>query len=83
VFVPDAEGVVHAYNADSGQEVWSHNNGMGHNAGIISYMAGGKQYIAVPAGWGSLVSDEYVALYGEPFKSMAKNTGALVVFALK
>src|SRR5229473_3712196 len=83
VFVPDAEGVVHAYNADSGKELWSHNNGMGHNAGIISYMAGGKQYIAVPAGWGSLVADEFVALYGEPFKSMAKNTGALVVFALK
>jgi outer membrane protein assembly factor BamB len=83
VFVPDAEGVVHAYNAESGQELWSHNNGMGHNAGIISYMAGGKQYIAVPAGWGSLVSDEYIALYGEPFKSMSKNTGALVVFALK
>jgi PQQ-dependent dehydrogenase (methanol/ethanol family) len=83
VFVPDAEGVVHAYNAESGQELWSRNNGMGHNAGIISYMAGGKQYIAVPAGWGSLVSDEYIALYGEPFKSMSKNTGALVVFALK
>ena len=83
VFVPDAEGVVHAYSADSGKELWSHNNGIGHNAGIISYMAGGKQYIAIPAGWGSLVSDEYVALYGEPFKSMAKNTGALVVFALK
>ena len=83
VFVPDAEGVVHAYDAGSGKELWSHNNGMGHNAGIISYMAGGKQYIAIPAGWGSLVSDEYVALYGEPFKSMAKNTGALIVFALK
>ena len=83
VFVPDAEGVVHAYSADSGKELWSHNNGMGHNAGIISYMAGGKQYIAIPAGWGSLVADEFVALYGEPFKSMAKNTGALVVFALK
>jgi PQQ-dependent dehydrogenase (methanol/ethanol family) len=83
VFVPDAEGVVHAYNAENGQELWTHNNGMGHNAGIISYMAGGKQYIAMPAGWGSLVSDEYIALYGEPFKSMAKNTGALVVFALK
>jgi alcohol dehydrogenase (cytochrome c) len=83
VFVPDAEGVVHAYNAENGQELWTHNNGMGHNAGIISYMAGGKQYVAMPAGWGSLVSDEYIALYGEPFKSMAKNTGALVVFALK
>src|SRR6202165_5428478 len=70
VFVPDAEGVVHAYNAESGQELWSHNNGMGHNAGIISYMAGGKPYIAVPAGWGSLVSDQYIAVSGEPFKSM-------------
>jgi PQQ-dependent dehydrogenase (methanol/ethanol family) len=83
VFVPDAEGAVHAYNADTGEELWSRNNGMGHNAGIISYMAGGKQYIAVPAGWGSLVADEFVALYGEPFKSMSKNTGALVVFALR
>jgi glucose dehydrogenase len=83
VFVPDSEGIVHAYNADTGEELWSRNNGMGHNAGIISYMAGGKQYIAVPAGWGSLVADEFVALYGEPFKSMPKNTGALVVFALR
>jgi hypothetical protein len=56
---------------------------MGHNAGIISYMAGGKQYVAVPAGWGSLVGDEFAALFGEPFKSMPKNTGALVVFALR
>jgi PQQ-dependent dehydrogenase (methanol/ethanol family) len=83
VFVPDSEGVVHAYDAETGKEVWSRNNGMGHNAGIISYMAGGKQYIAVPAGWGSLVADEFIALYGEPFKSMPKNTGALVVFALR
>ena len=83
VFVPDSEGVVHAYNADTGEELWSRNNGIGHNGGIISYMAGGKQYIAVPAGWGSLVGDEFVALYGEPFKSMSKNTGALVVFALR
>ena len=43
---------------------------------------GGKQYIAVPAGWGSLVADDYAALYGEPFKTMSKNTGALIVFAL-
>ena len=83
VFVPDSEGVVHAYDAESGKEVWSRNNGMGHNAGIISYMAGGKQYIAVPAGWGSLVADEFVALYGEPFKSMSKNTGAMIVYTLR
>ena len=52
-------GVVHAYNADTGEELWSHNNGIGHNGGIISYRAGGKQYIAVTTGWGSLVADEY------------------------
>src|SRR4030081_4048707 len=68
VFVPDSEGVVHAYNAETGQELWSRNNGTGHNAGIISYMAGGKQYIAIPAGWGRLVGREVVALYGGPHK---------------
>ncbi len=45
--------------------------------------AGGKQYIAVPAGWDSMVADEYQALFGEPNKSMPKDAGALVVFTLK
>lgn len=31
---------------------------------------------------GSLVGDEYAALFGEPYKSMPKDSGALVVFAL-
>jgi len=51
VFVPDARGVLRAYNAETGQELWSHYNGVGHNGGIISYSAGAKQYIALPAGW--------------------------------
>jgi len=83
VFVPDARGVLRAYNAETGQELWSHNNGVGHNGGIISYSAGGKQYIAVPAGWGGMVADEFPALFGEPYKSMPKDAGALVVFTLK
>src|SRR6267154_2575146 len=83
VFVPDARGVLRAYDAETGKELWSHNNGVGHNGGIISYSAGGKQYIAVPAGWGGMVADEYPALFGEPYKSMPKDAGALVVFTLK
>jgi PQQ-dependent dehydrogenase (methanol/ethanol family) len=83
LFVPDARGVLHAYNAETGQELWSHNNGLGHVGGIISYSAGGKQYVAVPAGWGSLVGDEYAALWGEPYKSMPKDAGAMIVFSLK
>jgi PQQ-dependent dehydrogenase (methanol/ethanol family) len=82
VFVPDARGVLHAYNAETGQELWSHYNGVGHNGGIISYRAGGKQYIAVTAGIGGMVSDEYPALFGEPYKSMPKDAGALLVFAV-
>src|SRR6266700_818529 len=83
VFVPDSRGVLRAYNAETGQELWSHFNGVGHNGGIITYSAGGKQYIAVPAGWGGMVADEFPALFGEPFTSMPKDAGALVVFTLK
>jgi alcohol dehydrogenase (cytochrome c) len=82
LFVPDARGYLKAYNAATGKEVWKHNNGVGHNGGIISYTAKGKQFIAVETGWGSLVGDEYGPLFGEPFKSMPKDSGALVVFGL-
>jgi len=82
VFVPDARGVLHAYDSRDGRELWSQNNGVGHNGGIISYSAGGKQYVAVMTGWGSLVGDEYPALFGEPYPSMPKDSGALVVFTL-
>jgi alcohol dehydrogenase (cytochrome c) len=83
LFVPDPSGILHAYDATTGQELWSHNDGVGHAGGIISYSAGGKQYIAVEAGWGTLVGDEFGALFGEPYKTMPKDTGALVVYALK
>jgi alcohol dehydrogenase (cytochrome c) len=83
VFVPDADGYTHAYNAETGQELWSHNDGLGHVGGIMSYSSGGKQYVAVTTGWGSLVGDDYGPTFGEPFKSMPKDAGALVVYALK
>jgi alcohol dehydrogenase (cytochrome c) len=83
VFVPDATGIVHAYDARDGKELWSHNDGLGHVGGIISYAAGGKQYVAVATGWGSLVGDDYAGVFGEPFKSMPKDAGALIVYSLK
>jgi PQQ-dependent dehydrogenase (methanol/ethanol family) len=83
LFVPDARGVLHAYDAQSGKELWSHNNGLGHNGGIMSYAAGGKQYVAVVTGWGGMVTDDYPGFFGEPYVSMPKDSGALVVFALQ
>ena len=82
VFVPDARGYLRALDARTGKELWSHNNGQGHNGGIISYMAKGKQYIAVATGWGGLAGDDYKTLYGEPFVSMPTDQGVLVVFGL-
>lgn len=82
LFVPDSRGVVHAYDARNGGELWNHRNGLGHQGGIMSYSANGKQYIAVVAGFGGMVSDDFAPTFGEPYKSMPRDDGVLVVFAL-
>jgi alcohol dehydrogenase (cytochrome c) len=83
VFVPDSRGTVHAYNATTGAELWSHGDGLGHQGGIISYAAGGKQYVAVVAGFGGMASDDFAPTFGEPYKSMPRDEGILVVYSLK
>jgi alcohol dehydrogenase (cytochrome c) len=83
LFVPDSRGILHAYNASTGAELWNHSDGLGHQGGIMSYSAGGKQYIAVVAGFGGMVSDDFAPTFGEPYKSMPRDDGILVVYALK
>lgn len=82
LFVPEADGYLSAVDAANGKVLWRHNNGQGHNGGIITYSAKGKQYVAVVTGWGSLVGDAYAELWGEPWVSMPKDSGVLKVFAL-
>lgn len=82
LFVPEADGTLAAFDAANGKRLWQHNDGQGHDGGIITYTAKGKQYVAVMTGWGSLVSDGYGDLWGEPWKSMPKDSGVLKVFAL-
>jgi len=83
VFVPDSRGVVHAYDAESGTELWNHANGTGHQGGIVSYSVGGKQYIAMTAGFGGMLSDDFAATFGGVYKSMPRDDGALIVYSLK
>ena len=83
LFVPEADGTLAAYDASNGKKLWTHNNGQGMEGGIISYLANGKQYVAVMTGWGSLVGDGYGDWWGEPWKSMPKDSGVLKVFALQ
>ena len=78
-----ARGTVHAYDADSGTELWNHGDGTGHQGGIISYAVNGKQYIAVVAGFGGMASDDYAPTFGGVYKSMPRDDGALVVYSLK
>jgi hypothetical protein len=64
-----------AYDTRTGKELWSHNNGQGHNGGIISYKAKGKQYVAVMTGWGGLAGDDYGSFFGGTFAQMPKGFG--------
>ena len=82
LFVPGADGMLDALDTKTGKKLWSHNDGIGHDGGIITYMADGKQYIAVTTGWGSHVSGNFKPLYGEPFASMPTDNGQLLVFGL-
>jgi PQQ-dependent dehydrogenase (methanol/ethanol family) len=83
VFVPDSRGTIHAYNAETGAELWNHADGTGHQGGIVSYAVNGKQYIAVTAGFGGMASDDYAPTFGGVYKSMPRDDGALIVYSLK
>ncbi len=81
VFHGDVEGVVYAYDADTGEQLWSFRTGSGLRGGPISYAVNGKQYVAVPSGLGSLVVGLYPALWPEVEDFPAG--AALFVFTLK
>ena len=53
VFTGDMYGVLYAFDADNGQELWKFNAGSGARGGPVSYAVNGKQYITIPTGLGS------------------------------
>jgi len=80
VFNGDSKGIVHAYDAENGSELWSFNTGSGIRGGITSYSVNGKQYIVVPSGFGSL----FAGFAGELFPDYKKVNGgaALIAFTV-
>jgi hypothetical protein len=70
LFVPDARGVLHAYDAGTGRNLEPQQRSR-HNGGIISYMA--KAHIAVATGWGGL-ADDYASFFAA-FAQMPKDSG--------
>ena len=50
VFNGEGNGLFRAFDARTGKKLWEFQAGAGVNAPAVSYMVGGKQYIAVAAG---------------------------------
>jgi alcohol dehydrogenase (cytochrome c) len=55
VFTGDLDGQVLAYDAESGKLLWKDATGKAIGGGVISYLAGGKQCVAVAAGLNSAI----------------------------
>ncbi len=50
VFNGEGNGLFRAFDARTGKKLWEYQCGAGVNAPAVSYMVGGKQYVAVAAG---------------------------------
>jgi alcohol dehydrogenase (cytochrome c) len=80
VFTGDPEGNFFALDAKTGARLWNFQTGAGHRGSSISYSIAGRQYIATPSGWGSLVGAAHRGLF--PDAPPPKPGSALFVFAL-
>lgn len=80
IFSGDPEGHFFALNALTGEKLWSFSTGSGHRGSPITYSVGGRQYVAVPSGWGSAAAGALPQIWPETedFPSGA----TLFVFAL-
>lgn len=76
VFTGDPLGRVVALHARTGELLWEFQTGSGIHSNPISYSVNGKQYIAVPSGWGGWIEGFAPHSYGSP------RANALYVFSL-
>jgi alcohol dehydrogenase (cytochrome c) len=76
VFGGEPTGEFNALDADSGDLLWQFQCGSGHHSSPCSYSIDGRQYIAVPTGWGAWTEGFLPGMLG------ARQGSALFVFAL-
>ncbi|MBK5290908.1 MAG: PQQ-dependent dehydrogenase, methanol/ethanol family [Acidobacteriia bacterium] len=80
VFTGDPEGNFFALDAGTGNKLWSFSTGGGHRGSSITYAVKGRQYVATPTGWGSIVGNFHAAVW--PDAPAPRAGSALFVFAL-
>jgi alcohol dehydrogenase (cytochrome c) len=76
VFAGTPTGEFHAIDATSGEDLWKFQCGSGHHSSPSSYSVDGRQYIAVPTGWGAWTEGFLPGMLG------AGQGSSLFVFAL-
>ena len=76
VFTGEPSGEFNAFDARSGDLLWQFQAGSGIHGNPVSYSVNGKQYVAIPVGWGGWVEGFAPKNYGVP------RANALYVFAL-
>ncbi len=82
VFQGQADGLLKAYKADTGEEVLSFEIGAGISAPTISYTVDGRQHIALLVGWGgsmAAVGGSLNAQHGWAYKAQMRR---LISFSL-
>jgi alcohol dehydrogenase (cytochrome c) len=77
VFAGEPSGMLNALHARTGEVLWRFQTGSGIHSNPVTYSVAGRQYIAVPTGWGGWVEGYAPEMYGAP-----RGT-ALFVFALQ
>lgn len=80
VFTGDPEGFFFALDARTGKKLWNFQTGAGHRGSAVTYGVNGRQYIATPTGWGSIVGRVLGGLWPEAENFRGGST--LMVFAL-
>ncbi|SFO57597.1 alcohol dehydrogenase (cytochrome c) [Pseudonocardia ammonioxydans] len=76
VFTGEPTGEVNGYHARTGELLWQFQTGSGIHSSPTTYSIDGRQYLAVPSGWGSWADGFLPGLIG------GSHGDALVVFAL-
>ena len=82
VFQGRADGIFVAYHAETGEEVWTSQLGLGISAPPITYAVGGRQYVAILVGWGG-VGAGFGGLGAEHGWAYGVHTRRLVAFSLE
>ncbi len=80
VFSGDTEGHFFALDANTGEKLWSFPTGSGHRGSSVSYAVDGRQYIATPSGWGSILT--WMRGMFPELQKLPATGGTLFVFAL-